>query len=287
MDELSSIQRDIGYLFSRLTIVIAAPTPANVKHLREWVQTKYSFIGAALNNTLDKLLKPMPTLIKPRVATKPLPPKRAPRPAPQSVVTPTLAVEIKVHGPVFQEEKEKKFIETISRDGQPHIYYNKDDDFQNALQSVGSSRAGIIPFRFDEKGELLLLLGINPRGEFTDFGGGSKKGETLIETAFREFEEETDYAVISPQMDQIAACMIGNKKHIWSTLIYNYQPNFVLDQLLKFKPNREIKSIGWHRVRRIYRSGKLDFGLRFFIQHMSEETLQSVCKELHNANLSN
>ena len=52
-------------------------------------------------------------------------------------------------------------------------------------------RSGVIPFTI-KNNRLYFLLGIdNNTGEFTDFGGGLKKGEQAVDTAYREFNEES------------------------------------------------------------------------------------------------
>lgn len=54
-----------------------------------------------------------------------------------------------------------------------------------------NKRAGVIVYTVHNN-ELYFLLGIDRRTrEFTDFGGGCKQSETLLESAWREFGEES------------------------------------------------------------------------------------------------
>lgn len=54
-----------------------------------------------------------------------------------------------------------------------------------------NKRAGVIVYTMYE-GRLYFLLGVDRKsGEYTDFGGGCKNGETLQQGAWREFHEES------------------------------------------------------------------------------------------------
>lgn len=54
-----------------------------------------------------------------------------------------------------------------------------------------NKRAGVIPYTVFQ-GRLFFLLGIDRKThEYTDFGGGCKNNETLLDGAWREFQEET------------------------------------------------------------------------------------------------
>ena len=56
---------------------------------------------------------------------------------------------------------------------------------------INVGRAGVIPFTVKEN-SMHFLLGIDRRTrELTDLGGGVKCGETLIDTGYREFTEES------------------------------------------------------------------------------------------------
>lgn len=52
-------------------------------------------------------------------------------------------------------------------------------------------RSAVVPFVVNN-GEIHFLFGIDQQsGEITDFGGGIKKNEIILESAIREFKEET------------------------------------------------------------------------------------------------
>jgi hypothetical protein len=54
-----------------------------------------------------------------------------------------------------------------------------------------NKRAGVIPYTVFQ-GRLFFLLGVDRKtNEYTDFGGGCKNNETLLDGAWREFQEET------------------------------------------------------------------------------------------------
>lgn len=62
--------------------------------------------------------------------------------------------------------------------------------------------AGILPYSFNKKGQLVFLLGMenyiplnNKSLKFSDFGGGRKDNEYPIDTALREFDEESVGAI--------------------------------------------------------------------------------------------
>lgn len=57
-------------------------------------------------------------------------------------------------------------------------------------------RAGIIPFMKDYNGTTWLLLGIaKDNGKFADLGGRTEKDETTLETARREYGEESRWCL--------------------------------------------------------------------------------------------
>src|SRR3989304_3199471 len=58
----------------------------------------------------------------------------------------------------------------------------------NALRTI---RAGVIPFTI-KNNRLYFLLGVyRDTGELTDFGGGVKTSESIIDAAYRELFEES------------------------------------------------------------------------------------------------
>lgn len=60
------------------------------------------------------------------------------------------------------------------------------------LSSIKVRRAGVIPYTVCN-GRLFFLMGVDSQyNQVTDFGGGSKKDENALQTALREFNEETN-----------------------------------------------------------------------------------------------
>lgn len=59
--------------------------------------------------------------------------------------------------------------------------------------ALKETNAGILPFYYDDSGRAFFLLGQEPNGAWADFGGRYEQGESALETASREFSEETRY----------------------------------------------------------------------------------------------
>ncbi len=54
--------------------------------------------------------------------------------------------------------------------------------------------AGILPYYYNKKGVAYFLIGKEPNGVWADFGGGAEQNDQdVLETAAREFSEETRY----------------------------------------------------------------------------------------------
>lgn len=73
----------------------------------------------------------------------------------------------------------------------------------------GAQRAGIIPYWRDEEGNLMLLFGCDSRsGDLCDFGGSCEmtKDATLVDTAFREYQEEA-YGVFDIKFSSLSDSM--------------------------------------------------------------------------------
>ena len=71
------------------------------------------------------------------------------------------------------------------------------------------NRAGIIPYLIDKEKEKFILLGIDKRsGVYADLGGTTEKGETALETAIREFLEESR-SVISVDLSKTTSIIFS------------------------------------------------------------------------------
>jgi hypothetical protein len=78
-------------------------------------------------------------------------------------------------------------------------------------------RAGVLPYTIDENYRVHFLFGIDKiSSELTDFGGGCKKNESLVDTAFREFSEETCF-IFANEIRKVNLCQ--------STVLYNGKNN--------------------------------------------------------------
>lgn len=73
---------------------------------------------------------------------------------------------------------------------------NFDNQFKYKRKTIYS--AGILPYQIDDNGNIYILLGKDPEGCWSDFGGRSelKDNNNIIETASREFFEETLNSVL-------------------------------------------------------------------------------------------
>lgn len=69
------------------------------------------------------------------------------------------------------------------------------------LLKIKRDRSGVIPFTIIDNKTYFLLAKDKKTGELGDFGGGSKKNENALETAKREFEEESKGIFIGEYSD--------------------------------------------------------------------------------------
>jgi len=101
-----------------------------------------------------------------------------------------------------------------------YIYCQKGIKCPTDLNFLGKKRyvqrAGIVPFMIDDTGETFMLLGIAKDDKvFADLGGTTEKGETVLDTAIREYLEESR-SVISADLNRTSKIFItrvyGNKK---------------------------------------------------------------------------
>lgn len=53
--------------------------------------------------------------------------------------------------------------------------------------------AGVLPYYYDKNGKAFFLIGQEPNGVWADFGGRGERSEDPLDTAAREFSEETRY----------------------------------------------------------------------------------------------
>ena len=99
--------------------------------------------------------------------------------------------------------------------------------------------AGIIVFQ-KKLGLIRYLLLCNLRGEWGFPKGGTKGGETILETALRETREETGIEELELQKgfkEQIHYSCQRNNRKFWKTV----------DYFLAFNKNREVKLSSEHK----------------------------------------
>ena len=89
-------------------------------------------------------------------------------------------------------------------------------DFQNSR----SIRAGVIPFTI-KNNHLYFLLGID-RGtrELSDFGGGVKMSETMVDAAYRELLEESCKLFCGVISKNDLTCSVAITNHVQNTAIF-------------------------------------------------------------------
>ena len=88
-------------------------------------------------------------------------------------------------------------------------------------------RAGIIPWIIDGNGETYLLLGLDKKDKvWADLGGRTEKEETTLETAIREYLEESR-SVLTVDLKRTSIGVISNvrKNYKQVILFVNIIPN--------------------------------------------------------------
>jgi hypothetical protein len=120
----------------------------------------------------------------------------------------------------------------------------------NFLSSRKIERSGIIPYT-SVNGEMFFLLAVdNYTGELGDFGGGSKYNESALDTAKREFEEESKgiFKAEYPNIDCFTNKISVIDKNMAITFVY-INPSWKTDAIKRFNvnkgPNDEIIDIVW------------------------------------------
>jgi len=101
-----------------------------------------------------------------------------------------------------------------------YIYCQKGIEYPTNLKFLDKKRyvqrAGIVPFMVDKTGETFILLGVDKdTNVFADLGGTTEKGETVLDTAIREYLEESR-SIISVDLNRTSKIFItyvyGKKK---------------------------------------------------------------------------
>ena len=88
-------------------------------------------------------------------------------------------------------------------------------------------RAGIIPYFVDLDGYTFLLLGRDAQtGRWADLGGTTEPGETVLETALREYGEESRWSLpVQPErFTVLVTTPIQTKSGLWSEQAFCFVP---------------------------------------------------------------
>lgn len=117
-------------------------------------------------------------------------------------------------------------------------------------------RAGIIPFMVDTTGTTFILLGLSNEKVpvWADLGGRTEKGETPLQTAIREFNEESR-SVLSIDLNNTTRVLVDNHGGRVDQVILvvqveptNYNINInvkFLDTIPRSKYEDEMKLLRW------------------------------------------
>jgi len=108
-----------------------------------------------------------------------------------------------------------------------HFSYNlsKKDNLDFLYETNYVKRAGIIPYMI-YNGVTYVLLGYSKESNpvWADLGGRAEKGETTLDTALREFGEESRY-VLSIDLNKVSKILIsGNRSSVQVHLIIEVSP---------------------------------------------------------------
>jgi 8-oxo-dGTP pyrophosphatase MutT (NUDIX family) len=134
--------------------------------------------------------------------------------------------------------------------------------------------AGIVPYTYIN-GEIVFLLGLErSNGQWSGFIGGQEPGENIIDTANREFNEETcmvfnkifDLSSIVPDIDKSAS---GKLVYIWF-IEFPYNNDipelFKINQTIyKKKQYREKSKLRWFTLNEIKGKFKIFYRLKNMI----------------------
>jgi 8-oxo-dGTP pyrophosphatase MutT (NUDIX family) len=116
------------------------------------------------------------------------------------------------------------------------------------LNQCRKPRAGVIPFTVSDGKMYFLFAKDRMTGELSDFGGGCKKNETALDTAIREFKEESN-AMFSDMFYTEATyndtfALSNDKMAIVFLPIYNTWLKHA-SQKFKYKHNTEVSDVVW------------------------------------------
>ena len=145
------------------------------------------------------------------------------------------------------------------------------------------SRAGVIPFTIYND-EMYFLLACDRRSrDLCDFGGGCKMGESLLTTAIREFQEESNGIFeqhYSPQVFGESVPVIGKNMTI---IFLPIDPSWIDRAAGDFskKFNDEISTVRWVSLRTfkeiVYNPGNTRLWIRLRSFLMDNIDIERLC----------
>ena len=94
----------------------------------------------------------------------------------------------------------------------------------NFLNQTGFiRRAGVIPYIIDRSGKTFVLLGLSKEENsvWADLGGRAEPGETTLQTAVREFKEESR-SVLPFDMSQVTKVLISGDEVPDQAILFMY-----------------------------------------------------------------
>ena len=105
------------------------------------------------------------------------------------------------------------------------------------------SAAGVLPYFYEKSGKAFFLLGQESNNFWADFGGKTEKNEQVLDTAIREFSEETRY-------------------------VYGKYANQV-KELAKNKPTKKFLTASMNYIKKRI-TGKLTHPKGYYVMYMAE-----------------
>lgn len=129
------------------------------------------------------------------------------------------------------------------------------------LRNIRTQRSGVIPY-VCHRGTTYFLLGKDKKfQEYCDFGGGTKKNESAIQTGMREFQEETsnmfDSQTYSTDFEDSRLAIMYNNMAV---LFVPVKVEWLLQAEKLFPGNSEISDVVWFTyddICRLIRSDKM------------------------------
>lgn len=112
-----------------------------------------------------------------------------------------------------------------------HKVISNDDIRPNSI-----TRAGIILYNYNKYGDLYFYMGIDTKSkDYTDFGGGIKKNETILKGAIREYNEETLNILMLDEKKIENSIMYYDSSMAIIFVEYNFDYDYIHTKFIKNK----------------------------------------------------